>query len=619
MNFRSRIAVAAMAVFGLAASLFAQDAVTVGTVNTTASTVDVPVYIRDVAGTPLGKDRDPSSHIQAYSIKVKYSPASAVTSATFTRSGATADLSPSFESSPKTADSVSLLGTFPQATSPIPLVLGAPAPGTKVANIRLVLSSAAVAGTTIALELDPSLTQLTDEGGTAATKETAANGRLTLVHGAVNIQQAPITLSLSPSSRTIAVGGSVTMTVMTSAAVSAATTVTLTASTSAVSVPSSVVIAEGAQQATFTATAKGEGSAVITARLPSSAGSASATSTIAVSNSPACATPSEPHASGPEAARAGEPYAISWQAVANATEYVIEEASNASFQDAATTSTINISATFTRPAGTWFYRVRARNRAGNCDVTSARSAVVAVVISDAPVAAMRVIPVVGSTRGNAGSFFKTSVQLYNPTGDTISGRIVFHPQGTAGSSADPALAYSIAPGRTVAYDDLLPALGVPSGVGSADLIADIAGAASMPLPVTAVRIFNDAGAAGTTGLVQEPVRTGDALRAGDTGAIIAPADFAKFRLNVGVRSLGQGVAITITVRDRDGIIVASLDREYAPHLFEQTSSAAFLGGHALSGSETISILVTRGSAIVYGATTDNITNDPAQQFARRLD
>ena len=57
--------------------------------------VDVPVFIRDVSGTPLGMDQPPGSRIQSYSLKVNYSPASAVTSVTFTRAGITTSLTPS--------------------------------------------------------------------------------------------------------------------------------------------------------------------------------------------------------------------------------------------------------------------------------------------------------------------------------------------------------------------------------------------------------------------------------------------------------------------------------------------------------------------------------------------
>ena len=53
------------------------DTVTVGTVSlaSAGSTVDVPVYIRDVSGTPLGMDQPTGSKIQSFSIKVDYAPA----------------------------------------------------------------------------------------------------------------------------------------------------------------------------------------------------------------------------------------------------------------------------------------------------------------------------------------------------------------------------------------------------------------------------------------------------------------------------------------------------------------------------------------------------------------
>ena len=41
----------------------------------------------------------------------------------------------------------------------------------------------------------------------------------------------------------------------------------------------------------------------------------------------------------------------------------------------------------------------------------------------------RILPVVGSTPGVGGSFFRTSVQLHNPTNAPMAGRIVFHQSG----------------------------------------------------------------------------------------------------------------------------------------------------------------------------------------------
>jgi hypothetical protein len=240
---------------------------------------------------------------------------------------------------------------------------------------------------------------------------------------------------------------------------------------------------------------------------------------------------------------------------------------------------------------------------------------VSVLVSVTPVPQTHYFPVVGSTPGSNGANFKTAVQLFNPKTTTISGKIVFHTQNASGTAGDPSLVYSIAAGKTMLYPDLLPAMGVPSGLGSADLIAD----AGSPFPVTLVRVFNDAGTAGTTGLAEEEMAASDALQNGETAALLAPPDFQRFRLNIGVRTLDQGVAFTLTVRDKSGVVVKTTSKSYGPNFFIQSGSATMLDGYALTGEETISIAISSGSAFIYGSTTDNTTQDPSVQFARKIE
>jgi hypothetical protein len=165
-----------------------QDVVTVGIVSGPQfSLVDVPVYIRDTSLTPLGLDQPPGSRIQSYSIKVNYAPASAVQSISFSRAGITTSLTPTFESSPSSAGSVSLLDTFQESTNLIPFTLNGLPPGNQVAHLQVQLSPTATVGTIITLTLDPTLTQLTDEAGHPATIETTANTRLVLVNGSITV------------------------------------------------------------------------------------------------------------------------------------------------------------------------------------------------------------------------------------------------------------------------------------------------------------------------------------------------------------------------------------------------------------------------------------------------
>src|SRR5262245_50686227 len=170
-----------------AAQPIPQDVITVGSGSASAgSMIDIPVFIRDTSGTPLGVDQPPGSKIQSYSIKVDYSPASAVQSITFTRAGITTSLTPTFESSPSGAGTVSLLDTFAENTNPIPFTSNAALPGNQVAHLLITLSPTATPGA-LTLSLDPALTQLTDQAGSGPTKETVAAGNLLLVNGVVTI------------------------------------------------------------------------------------------------------------------------------------------------------------------------------------------------------------------------------------------------------------------------------------------------------------------------------------------------------------------------------------------------------------------------------------------------
>jgi hypothetical protein len=170
-----------------AAQVPPQDVVTVGSGSGFGGQIiDVPVSIRDTSGTPLGIDQPPGSRIQSWSIKVNYAPATSVQSITFTRSGISQSLTPLFESSPAAPGSISLLDTFQEATNLVPFTSNAALPGNKVAHLLIQLAPNAPAGA-LTLTLDPALTQLTDENGNAATKETVANARLLLVSGAVTV------------------------------------------------------------------------------------------------------------------------------------------------------------------------------------------------------------------------------------------------------------------------------------------------------------------------------------------------------------------------------------------------------------------------------------------------
>ena len=603
--------VAAIAVLFLSSSLYAADAVTVGTVTAHSTNVTVPISVRDASGTPLGMDRPAGSKIQSFSMKVTYAPASAVQSISINRAGVTANLTPTSEFKPVTSNSVSLLATFPEGSNTIPFTLDASAPGNLVAQLVVTLSPTAVPSSSITFTLDPALTQLTDSGGTGATKETVDNGQLTLTDGRIDIPA--LAVALTPTSKTIALGASANLTATVGFAATANTTVALSSSNPSVAtVPASVVIETGQKSATVVVTAVAAGSAQITASLNDS----SSKSNITVTDGPApCTTPSAPTLTAPATASTGAPYTVTWNAVTGATEYTIEESPTADFASPTSHTTSATSMTFTHDVdGVWFYyRVRAFNRSGNCDVPSAFSLLVVVKVEDVP--STRVLVVVGSTPGGFGSFFRTALQLHNPHATIVAGKVVYHPQGTSASESDPSLTYTIPPGGALAYDDLLPAIGVGNSVGSADIIGDEGSA----LPVALARVFNDGGASGTTGLTETAFGMDEAMGGGASGVLFAPEDMQRFRLNIGVRSLEDGATIDIVVRSRTGATMKTATRTVPQSYFRQFGATEFLEGYVLEGGETITMTVSSGAAFLYGSTTDNTTNDPSVQFVQRVD
>ena len=223
-----------------------------------------------------------------------------------------------------------------------------------------------------------------------------------------------------------------------------------------------------------------------------------------------------------------------------------------------------------------------------------------------------VVPVVISQPGLQGSNFRTALQLYNPGVTLATGRLVFHPQGVPGASTDPSTTYTLNPGQTLFLGDIVATLG-QTGIGSLDIVPTAG-----PTPFASVRIYNDLGAPGTLGFTEQSFKPNDALQAGGRGILVSPFDPFFFRLNVGVRTLGAGASIVITVRDANGSVLRTITRTYLANFFQQTDVASFLGGVALGANQTVTVDVVSGSLFLYGATADNRTNDPAVGFTQNV-
>ena len=219
---------------------------------------------------------------------------------------------------------------------------------------------------------------------------------------------------------------------------------------------------------------------------------------------------------------------------------------------------------------------------------------------------------IGSLAGANGANFKTGLQATNPFFDTIIGHMVFHPVGVAAGANDPSFSFSLDPGQLGSIDDIVAAMGL-TGLWSADIYMS---AGDQP-PVIVARIFNDAGAAGTTGFTEsliDPTKVSGGQGVSVTGVLLTPPDLAKYRMNIGIRTIGGPVGISVSVKNENGDVVHTFQHNYAADTFYQLSAKDFLGGFDIDANETLVITFSGGGAIIYGATTDNVTNDPSIQF-----
>jgi hypothetical protein len=215
-----------------------------------------------------------------------------------------------------------------------------------------------------------------------------------------------------------------------------------------------------------------------------------------------------------------------------------------------------------------------------------------------------VITAAGSLQGGFGSFFRTALQITCPGGGTCTGKLVFHPAGTAASPSDQALPYTVDASGT-AYTDIVNQMG-KSGLGTLDVISSN----GFP-PQVVARIYNDAGSAGTSGFTEDLIPTAKALHAGDLVALLTPADLTNFRANVGVRTFGSPATINVQYGFRSQSNVT-----FPANTFQQVSLTAF-GDTSPVANEQIYLFVLSGDAIIYISTTDNRTNDSSVRFAQR--
>ena len=261
-----------------------------------------------------------------------------------------------------------------------------------------------------------------------------------------------------------------------------------------------------------------------------------------------------------------------------------------------------------RPTVTTTYTLTVTGPGG---ATASRVQVIVTPVPLPGVVAATVVTVVSSP-GLYGAYWRTALQLSNPSGTLAFGRLVYHPKELSGSTGDSFVRYTLQPRQTLQFPNILDLIGT-NGNGSLDVVPE-AGA----VPVVRARVYNDAGPLGTTGVTEYALPPAEALAAGDTGLLIAPSDFERFRFSIGLRTLDAGATLTFTLRDAYGAVLDTVTESYPGTFYIQRFASDLFAGTTFAGDESVTVEVSLGAAFVYATVADNITNDPSMQIARRL-
>jgi hypothetical protein len=218
--------------------------------------------------------------------------------------------------------------------------------------------------------------------------------------------------------------------------------------------------------------------------------------------------------------------------------------------------------------------------------------------------AVGVIPAAASGPGAFGSFFRTEVTITNPSPFGIGVRLVYHPAGRSAEADDPARNTLLLGNESRTYTDILATMG-QTGLGSIDVQT------TGFTPVITARVYNDAGTAGTSGFTEEVVTPYEAIKIGTYADFTIPADLTNYRVNVGIRTLGDPATFVVNVYDATGAEVGdAAERAVPANYFEQVPLSTFLAGVTPPAGGSARILVTSGGpAVFYTSTNDNRTND----------
>lgn len=224
-----------------------------------------------------------------------------------------------------------------------------------------------------------------------------------------------------------------------------------------------------------------------------------------------------------------------------------------------------------------------------------------------------IIPAAGAAQGQGGSNFKTDLFITNARTTRAAGTLVYHREGTSGSPNDTPFPFIVDPHTSVTYPNFVAEKIGVTGKGSIDVYTRM----GYEAPTVTARIYDDNPASGTKGFTLDAMTDREALQPLESATIAVPSDPAKYRMNIGLRTLEGATPIEFVLFNQNGGVRASFVIPYGSNYYEQTDFRSHFGVDFQPG-DSIQVTVQQGQAFVYGSIVDNTSNDPSVQLAKAV-
>ncbi|PYQ28881.1 MAG: hypothetical protein DMF56_14510 [Acidobacteria bacterium] len=216
----------------------------------------------------------------------------------------------------------------------------------------------------------------------------------------------------------------------------------------------------------------------------------------------------------------------------------------------------------------------------------------------------------GAAQGAFGSSFKTDIFLSNARTFRSSGRLVYHREETSGATNDPLFPFTVDPHQSLVYPNFVFDKLLTTGKGSIDVYTRM----GFEAPTVTARVYDDS-SGGTKGFTFDALTDREALQPSEIASLALPNDAARYRVNVGVRTLDGDTRVEYDLYDQNGTLRSSTTKTYPANYYQQTDFNSLFGVSFQPG-DTIQVVQQAGRSFVYTSIIDNTSNDPSAQIAK---